>query len=425
MIRKLKRQITFALTVSFFVILLLIIFLINFSFYAGSANSYYSKINRIIDRINYQSLRMTVDPRFASEYRLHHAMLPGIANSVFGPLTSATFEDSSAVFIDKNDKLTIFANNTNGDKSDEWLAEVARSICSSKHERGIKYEMFYVTREYPEGKLVVLSGDDTLSKDIKMLRSSSIIIGTAGIVIMAWGASFMAGRIIVPIKESTERERSFISDISHELKTPLAVINSNAEALESDIGENKWINCIKSESIRMSLLVNDLMVYSRLDKNTNRDDFVDVDVSSCLEEIVMNFEAPAFEKGVLIDDEIEEGLVVPGDNDRLKQLFAILLDNAVKYVDKDGKIEVQLKKGHVSPAIVTIKNTGSYIDKQQQKRIFDRFYRTDESRSKEEAGKTPSYGLGLAIAQRIAENHAAELSVSSSKEEGTTFKVAF
>ena len=214
--------------------------------------------------------------------------------------------------------------------------------------------------------------------------------------------------------------------MSHELKTPLAVINANAEALESESGDNKWVGSIRSEAMRMSGLINELLAASRLEKGDLQKTFARTDLSSIVNETVMTFDAMAFERGVMIDTDIHDGIFVEGNPEKLHQLTAILLDNAVKYVNENGRITVNLYTRFAN-TVLEVSNTGSFIDKDKTKKIFERFYRLDESRTNE--GKYKSYGLGLSIARAITEDHGGNISASSRRgngegsPDGTTFKV--
>lgn len=347
------------------------------------------------------------------------------------PMIRRDAKDLSAVFY-YGLNPTIIVNDDNDTLEDEELIGFTYNIAFSekaKH-KGKEGNYYYAQKHMSSGCIVVvIDGRDEIIK-IKTLRDYSIMGGALGVLFIVSLSIAIARWLTNPVKETVENERAFISDASHELKTPLAVISSNADVLETEVGENKWLSCIRSESMRMSTLINAMLTVSRIEKNNDRVMFTDVNFSACVDEIVMNFEAPAFEKGVLIDSEVQQGVTVHGSSEKLKQLIEILLDNAVKYVNDKGQIKVILKS-RLGGALLIVENTGSYIEKDDQKKIFERFYRTDASRAKsEDASKARSYGLGLAIAKRIVEEHSGGISVTSTQKQGqehvemlTQFKV--
>lgn len=317
----------------------------------------------------------------------------------------------------RGENATIYFNEEDVDFTEEELYAFAYKIAYSKEKntKGFKEGRFYVTRKVGGDSVVLISSGEDFIARRDTLRNNTIIFGAIGVLISIWVATLIARWLVKPVAETIDNERAFISDASHELKTPLAVISSNADALEMETGESKWLSCIKSESMRMSTLINEMLTVSRIEKNNDRYTFKKVDFSACVEEAVMNFEAPAFEKGVLINSDIQEGISVHGSEEKLKQVVEILLDNAVKYVNTNGQINVSLKS-KITGAVLIVENTGSYIEKEDTKKIFERFYRTDSSRAKEdEPGKPRSYGLGLAIAKRIVEAHEGNISASSAK----------
>ena len=289
--------------------------------------------------------------------------------------------------------------------------------------QGVINFTFYSKKDYSKGTLVLFNSDEQFLGRVRTLISTTAAILIVGILFSFWVARMLASWLTRPVQETLENQTSFISDVSHELKTPLAVITANADAIEADYGESKWLTSIKTESIRMAGLITELLAASKLEHADTVTTFESVDFSSIVNEAVMTFDALAYEKGVLIDSDIADNIIVLGSAEKLRRLVGILLDNAVKYVNEGGSIVVKLQQ-RIGTPILTVKNTGSYVEKEYRKKIFDRFFRVDESRTKD--GTFGSYGLGLSIARSIVEEHNGDIvcqSFRSASGDSTLFKV--
>ena len=250
-----------------------------------------------------------------------------------------------------------------------------------------------------------------------------ILVGLFALTAAFLISLFSANRSIRPVEESYNRQKQFVADASHELKTPLTTINTNVDVLlshpESTIGdERKWLDYIKTESERMTKLTNDLLYLAKLDHNDGEVMMSRVSFSEAAESVILLMEAVIFENDVNLTYDITPDLYVNGSLEQLKQLVMILLDNAVKYTPKSGDIKITLTRDS-SDAVFTILITGEGISDEAQKQIFERFYREDKSRARESGG----YGLGLAIARAIVTACKGSIGVESKKNEYTKFMV--
>ena len=217
--------------------------------------------------------------------------------------------------------------------------------------------------------------------------------------------------------------KRFIADASHELKTPLTIINTNTDVLLSNSedtihNQSKWLHYIKSETERMTRLTNDLLYLTEMDDSRASMIYSKFNMSEAVENIILTMEAVIFEKHISLHYDIEPNLTVQGNNEQMKQVAMILLDNAVKYTNPKGTVTLTLKKQY-NDVILSVTNTGEGIAAEHLTNIFDRFYRTDASRVRKQGG----YGLGLAIAKSIVEQHKGKIYAKSVAGESTTFYV--
>jgi signal transduction histidine kinase len=213
--------------------------------------------------------------------------------------------------------------------------------------------------------------------------------------------------VFQPIVESNLKQKQFISNASHELKTPLAVISANADVLKQ-AGDNTWLSNIRSQTNRMNVLVGDMLTLAKMDEGKINL----INTAFSLSELVVNstlpFDAVAFEKGKTIDVDVDENVNIVGDEESAKKIINILLDNAVKHADERGEIKVSLKKENGRIAL-TVFNSGSLVPNIDSSKVFERFYRGDSSRARESGGS----GLGLAIARGIADANKWKISAES------------
>ena len=242
--------------------------------------------------------------------------------------------------------------------------------------------------------------------------------------LFALTARLLSRAIVRPVEENTQNQKRFVADASHELKTPLTVIDANASVLEQSIGQNRWLDYIKEQTARMSALVNELLQLSNLEEAGDsgaprqRERF---DAAEAVMTAALPFESVAFERGGTLETNTPESLEATGSRRDLEQLAAILIDNAVKHAATGGTVRVALNRsvlrhGWKEEATLELRvaNPGEDIPPEALPHIFDRFYRVDESRTH----KGNSYGLGLAIARGLAERNGGGISVSS--QNGTT-----
>lgn len=334
---------------------------------------------------------------------------------------------SFTLTIDNNKKLTSYFSIFD---MDEKFYETAKekALAESSNKGRFKLEDTYwefMLKQSPENseyKIVFLDVTSRYAYLTNLIYTFSAV-ALAMLIAIFFISRFFANRSIKPIKETFDRQKQFIADASHELKTPLAIINTNTDVLLSNDedtikNQSKWIYYIKSEVERMAKLTNDLLYLAQVDHSDIKLISTDFDLSETIENVILTMEASIFENNILLDYNIEPNVISHGSSEQIKQVVMILLDNALKYTNPKGKISLSLKK-HNNKAIMTISNTGKGISEEHLEKIFDRFYCVDKSRSRNSGG----YGLGLSIAKAIVEQHYGKITVKSNVNEDTTFRV--
>ena len=330
------------------------------------------------------------------------------------------FLDSTVytVFIDSEGNIDEVINHSRGDLDEAEIKAIAADFIAQDCERQIG-NLYTAPYSFVKqnNSIVIVDNSDTNSQLRRTLLFSLLMWALAELLIclLAW---LLTRWIAKPVAESFDKQKQFIADASHELKTPLAVIIASADALESNPTEQKWLDNIKSESDRMSKLIADLLELAKTEEVKDDAAFTEGNLSKLVEKATLTFESVMFEKGVALEDDIQDGIALSMDAYKITQLLSILLDNAIKHSKKGGTIAVSLKKD--KDIVLQVTNEGEGIPAGEEEKIFERFYRADESRNRNEN----RYGLGLAIAKNICEAHQATISAKSESGQ-TTFKVVF
>lgn len=263
--------------------------------------------------------------------------------------------------------------------------------------------------------VVFIDGSTALASFWQSTLISGIVLLTCGALIILL-MTLLSRRAVLPIVQSYEKQKQFVTDANHELKTPLTLILTNLDIAESELGHNEWLDDIRSESMRMTELVNQLVSLSRMDEDGAKISATSFSLSELVEENVAEFQALADARGKRLTSEIENNIDYRGDVALIARLVSILLDNAVKYCDDGGDICVRLT-GHRHPTL-TVENTYSAVGEVELERLFDRFYRADKART-----FSGGYGIGLSLARSIAQAHGGEITASRHGADGIIFKV--
>ncbi|MDE7104265.1 MAG: GHKL domain-containing protein [Ruminococcus sp.] len=317
-----------------------------------------------------------------------------------------------------DDKGEYIASLNNDDMTSETAQTYITQILHNKNKSGMADNYSFFTEQKSNGTLMVLTDKSAEINIMNKLKRTTFIVGIISIVILSVAAYFLSGLIVKPLKETFEKQKRFISDASHELKTPLTVISANADVLSGELGYNKWLNYIQDQTDRMNVLVNDLLSLTRLENKTT--DFIQTEfnLSQAIINTALPFECQAFESKKNFVLNIDENISVIGSEQHIKQMAGIFIDNALKYSKENGTVRVSLTKEDGKP-VFSVYNTGMGVKESEKYKIFERFYRSDESRNRATGG----YGLGLAIAKSIIDKHKFKIDVENEEGKSICFVV--
>lgn len=327
---------------------------------------------------------------------------------------------SFSVLYDSNNRITDIFFHENSDFTEDEIRALAIKVIDTPKERGVISRYLFLVKKEGSGTRIYFL-DYSMEKALSLrLFWICLFIGLIGILFIFILVFFLSRWMILPVQTAFEKQKQFIADASHELKTPLTIITTNAEVLSASLQNNKWLNHILAQTNRMSTLIRELLELARLDSGRESQDFLEFNMSTAVKNTALSFESMAYEYGKTYEINIMDNILLAGNENGIKQLTTILLDNAFKYSDDRGKISISLSQ-HGDKKILTIENTGKGIAKEEQTRIFERFYRSDSSRSRESGG----YGLGLSIASSIVQTHRGNIQVKSDEQSHTKFIVTF
>ena len=347
----------------------------------------YFSSRAVISRNVRQQLQQALQP--SSGYELYRPGQEGLPCFVAEVYASGTVRVSGNSYYDLTDKAALAEIVTAA-----LAAESGEGVLPAHHLRYLRQEGLLSTR--------IAFTDSTLEQaTLRSLLTGSLLIGLAALAVLFACSYMLSGAVTRPVDRAWAQQKQFLSDASHELKTPLTVILSSADLLRRRAApeQEAYIDNIQAESRRMRSLVEDMLTLFRAQKSAGTLPDTTADVSEMAVTAALRFEPVAFEAGHLLEYDITPGLSVRGDGAKLGQALAVLLDNAVKYAAPGTSIQLDAAR-QGSRAVLTVTNRGEDIPADKLPHIFDRFYRADEART-----DGSSFGLGLAIAKAIVDAH--------------------
>lgn len=407
MIKKLRRKFIFISITSFAAIMLAIVALIGVFSYIDT--------NRHADEI--LSILAENDGRFPDEPIKSQQDYKKPPRNKFTPETKFVSRyflvradaDKNIVQIDTSHIAAITA---------DTAEDFALDILSSNKKTGYKSVYRYLVTDSDSGALIIFLDCSQKLNNMYSAVMTAALVAVISLLIVLIPILLFSRRATAPVIESLEKQKQFIADASHELKTPLSIIGINNDLIEQTYGQNEWSDSIRRQNQRLSGLIGSMLNLSKLEGQSGVK-HTKLNFSDIAADTLDAFTTPAKAAGKSISGNIQPDVYVYGDRDMLYELISILLDNAIKYSNPYSTINLSLaKQGRKAQLMVS--NSAPPLSKDEIDRIFDRFYRPDSSRSRQTGG----YGLGLSIAKTIAQNHNADISAQS-ENNLISFKVTF
>ena len=305
------------------------------------------------------------------------------------------------------------------DVTDEDAVAMAESAAASGKSAGCVDRFRYASAATPEGETVYIFLDVSGRRNaVLRVAALSALAGLGGWLLMLGLVVLLSRKTIAPIAENMARQRQFVTDAGHELKTPLAIIRANTEAMELISGESKWSRNIKDQTDRLTELTRDLLTLARADESPAPDSLTLLDLSALTEKTAQMFQASMERRGLTLDAALAPGLTVRGDETQLGSLCSILFDNAVKYASEGSVLRLRLS-GREKDCVLRLENEGESRPDCPPERLFDRFYRADEARTQGSGG----FGIGLSAAVVIARRHRGRLEAEYPTDTSVAFTV--
>ena len=353
-------------------------------------------------------------------------MPPEIGNRRGQKRASASIVPVAVYKVESDGSLSVVPEVTSAAIASDVLEDATGELASAGDGFGTlpSIELHYLRTTTVNGDTFLAFADTSYTDSWKSLALMLVLVGLGTMVVFFVISLFYSKWALRPVREAWDSQRQFVADASHDLKTPLTVILANAAILLKHpdhliASESQWIESTQVEAENMQGLVNEMLELAQVEDAQNRELVRNpIDLSDLLDGETLLFDSVALEQNCLFNCEIEEGITILGDEKQVTKMVATLIENAFKYVDEGGTVDITLRKTGKN-AQIAIRNTGSTISEEDLPHIFDRFYRTDKARTSGAGG----FGLGLAISREIAVQHGGDITCTSSEAQGTTFTV--
>lgn len=319
----------------------------------------------------------------------------------------------------KGEAVSVFTDNI-ASVGEEDALRYARDILQSGKHHGYYKAYRFAKETRGDSTVVIFLNTGREQQSMLSLLILTLIVSFVSLLIVFLLVALFSRRAIRPIANNIRQQKQFITDASHELKTPLTSISTSLDVITAEHGEDEWTENIRTQTDRMSKLVSELVMLSRLDEETPLPEKEHFSLSQTAWEVFEVYRPQAGAAGKKFEARIEDGVMLFGDQAAIRQMFSVLLDNAIRYSDENGEIRLSVfkKRGRAQAEVF---NTCHYEKIPDTDRLFDRFYRPDDSRST----KTGGNGIGLSIARAVAEAHGGTIAAECPSGNTMTIKIGF
>lgn len=417
MINNLRKKIFWTVVIVPLVIVFLVLTIYNYSYVSYVLYDETKTINYCVKSLKnnsdefdeYMSIPLE---ELSGSAKFRYEANPKLANLVYSIV-------SSEIFVVKLSPEGEILAHTGLADDDSSIPEIVAAASGQTVTSGKLRRMIYRSITVDECRYMVFLNTANWHFEIKVILFSSFGALVVTFLLLALMARYLSRKITRPIQEAMEKQNRFIADASHELKTPVSVINANISVLEREYGESKWMKYIKDEGNRMTKLVNELLSLCRMDFEARDTSCAPVastfDASEVIMETSLPFDSVAFEKGIALSTECGQPHICKGSGEDFKKILSVLIDNAIGHTEKGGQITITATPSsgtfffaRDTKLRVDVRNTGSVISSEDLPRIFDRFYKSRASR-----GNHYNFGLGLSIAKALADKNGFRISAGS------------
>ena len=296
--------------------------------------------------------------------------------------------------------------------------EYAKTLYQDSKTAGMYDDYKYRAKETDKGTLYIFLDCTREMNSFRGFLQTSILISLGGLAVVFILIIIFSHIALKPVEESYQKQKHFITNASHDVKTPLTIINAGAEVIELEHGEVEWTKEIKKQTERLTALTDKLVFLSRMDEENQKIEIREFNLSELICEAIEPYENIATSKGFSFSFDCQSNIVYKGNEEMLSQAIALLMDNALKYTNEQGQISISLKKT-VKGIALRFKNTADSVKEGNNNEIFERFYRSEQSRN----SKTGGHGIGLSVVKAIISAHKGKISAYSSDGKSMEFLI--
>lgn len=411
MIRQLRMKFIFIAMLSMSLVLGVIMFLVNHLNYVNVEKNADNMLNIIASHRD----EFPIDGQTERDLKWEHSGRPDRMTSDRFFLEELDYElRFFVVVLDKdNDPILVDTRFTSIVDTDEAVQYVKTAMDLNEDNAFIDHYRYLITPNGDGTTHYFFLDCDRDLKDFRNFRDMSIAISILGLVVVFDFIISLSGFAFKPVEEGYEKQKRFITDAGHEIKTPLAIINVDADVLEMNLGEdNEWVTDIRIQVQRLKELTDDLITLSKIEEGKMHPNFSINNLSMVVEDAVDYFETSADKKNRIIVKEIEPDITYECDAKAIMHAVSVLMSNSIKYSVDGSSIHMSLRKEDKHIKLTVANTTAETLSKKDLAHIFDRFYRADESRNSETGG----YGIGLSIAKAVVETHGGKISCDVSED---------